>query len=77
MPPDPFDLDATIAGAIFDFAGYLAIQPDMSPAIDLPATIMAWAAKRQLSLVNADPETWLQARRPSSCSGSPTPYKNA
>lgn len=71
MPPDPFDLDATIAGAIFDFAGYLAIQPGMSPAIDLPATIIAWADKRQLSLLNADPQAWTTARQTPSCSESP------
>lgn len=65
MRPD--DLEGLVAGAIFDFAGYLAVHPDMPPDTDVLALVQAWAAHRHLSLLNANVLHWeriVQAAKP-------------
>jgi len=58
---------AIVAGALFDFAGFLTTRPTVfavgssqhpSPVLD---AIKEWAALRGLSLDEADVQTWTEA----------------
>lgn len=61
-------LHACVAGALFDFVGYLSVHPDMPPDLHLEEALVAFAEKRHLPLAAADVMHWEQT-----CSTSPQP----
>ena len=62
----PAPSDAVIAGARFDFAGYLTMLPETmpvgacEPATPMVDALQAWAKKRGLNLEDADVSGWRQ-----------------
>lgn len=52
------DLQACIAGALFDFVGYVSVHPDMPSDLPLGELLMTFADKRKLSLAAANVTSW-------------------
>ena len=56
LPASP--LAHVVAGAVFDFAGYLATQPAVTDVSDMLVHVRAWASHRSLPLHGAYVMDW-------------------